>query len=73
MTLMIAPETEAKLREKATREGRDVHALADTLLARLLADEERAQDVEAAPFQAGLDAVAAGREKPREPYLAEKS
>lgn len=72
MTLMITPETEAKLREKAAREGRDVHALADTLLARLLADEDRAADAESAAIQAGLDAVAAGREKPLEHYLAEQ-
>lgn len=36
MTITLAPQTEAKLKEMATREGRDENALADALLADVL-------------------------------------
>ncbi len=36
MTITLAPQTEAKLKEMATREGREENALADALLADVL-------------------------------------
>ncbi len=36
MTITLAPQTEAKLKEIATREGREENALADALLAEVL-------------------------------------
>jgi len=36
MTITLAPQTEAKLKEMATREGRDENTLADALLAEVL-------------------------------------
>ncbi len=36
MTITLAPQTEAKLKEMASREGRDENALADALLTDVL-------------------------------------
>lgn len=41
MTITLAPQTEAKLKELATREGRDENALADALLAEVLEEANR--------------------------------
>jgi len=58
MTLTITPKTEAMLLAKAEREGEDINALADGLLADLLA---RDQAEEIAAIRAGLEASDAGR------------
>jgi len=41
MTFTLAPQTEAKLKEMASREGRDVNALADDLLAAVVEAADR--------------------------------
>ena len=41
MTITIAPQTEAKLKEMASREGREVNALADDLLAAVVEAADR--------------------------------
>ena len=41
MTITIAPQTEAKLKEMASREGRDVNTMADALLATVLEATDR--------------------------------
>ena len=41
MTITLAPQTEAKLKEMATREGREVNALADALLADVVEAADR--------------------------------
>jgi hypothetical protein len=41
MTITLAPQTEAKLKEMATREGRDENTLADALLAEVLEEANR--------------------------------
>lgn len=71
MTLTLEPETEAKLREMAHREGQDAQVLANAWLAESLARHERefAENVRA--IQEGLDAVDQGRVRPYEEYLEE--
>jgi predicted transcriptional regulator len=71
MTIVLKPATEARLKEKAQREGRDPNTLADALLADVL-EQEAYTLAEAAAIQEGLDAIAAGRVKPLEQYLAEQ-
>lgn len=39
MTITLSPETEARLRRKAERTGRDVNALAESLISEAVADE----------------------------------
>lgn len=41
MTITLAPQTEAKLKEMASREGREVNALADDLLAAVVEAADR--------------------------------
>lgn len=71
MTLVIAPETEARLREKARRDGQDVNAVADALLAAALEwdAQERAEAAEG--IRRGLEASAAGKVTPLEQVIAE--
>lgn len=53
MTLTLKPETEALLRAKAEREGKDVNQIADVLLAHVL--QEEPQSSAEAPPMAGDD------------------
>jgi len=71
MTIILEPETEAKLRETAQREGQDADALANALLAEVLERKAREFAEEVAAIQEGLDAVREGRERPFEEFLAE--
>ena len=41
MTITLAPQTEAKLKEMANREGREVNALADDFLATVVEAADR--------------------------------
>ncbi|MBV9849477.1 MAG: hypothetical protein JO250_07300 [Armatimonadetes bacterium] len=43
MSIVLTPETEAKLRDRARREGRDPHELADAVLADALDQEARSR------------------------------
>lgn len=44
MTIILAPGTEARLRERAARENRDADALASALLEDCLQDDEAAKE-----------------------------
>lgn len=64
MTITISPELEARLKERASQEGKDPDSMAETLLSKMLDWEqwERAEAI--AGIQRGLDASAAGRVRP---------
>lgn len=75
MTIFITPETEARLHEKARRDGQDANDLADALLADTLADApnplaELAGDMKDDPlFDEWCDSMRAYRQR-REAELA---
>ncbi len=71
MTLTIHPETEAKLVEKARRDGTNVNDLADALLSAALdgEDEERADTISG--IQRGLESAASGRVRSAEEVFAD--
>lgn len=69
MAIILTPETEMRLRERAAREGQNADALAEALLADALAgDPDTLTDKEAVEIRAGirrgLEAAADGRVKP---------
>lgn len=72
ITINLAPEVEAQLRDAAAQEGQDAEAVAATLLAETLAwkAQERAEAI--AGIQRGLDAAAAGRVRPLGEFIAEE-
>ncbi len=72
MTITLKPTTEAMLREKARLNGQDLDTLVDALIVEALTTEAREQRETAAAIQTAMEAVAAGREKPIEQYLAEQ-
>lgn len=72
ITINLAPDTEAQLRETAAREGRDAEAIAASLLAETLAWKSRERAETVAALQESFDAIAAGREKPLEQYIAQQ-
>jgi len=71
LTITITPETEAKLREMAAREGQDMNTIADVLLASAIEWEaaERAEAIEG--ITRGLEASAAGRVRPAAEVFAD--
>ena len=71
MTISILPETEARLREKAAREGQDVDTVAEALLAAALDGEarERAEAIDG--IRRGLADSDAGRVRPAAEVFAE--
>jgi hypothetical protein len=71
MTIVLEPETEARLRETAQRGGWDVNALANALLAEALEQKDSEFVETVAALQVGLEAVKEGRERPFEEFLAE--
>jgi hypothetical protein len=72
MTITLTPETEARLREKAARDGQDINAVADALIASALEWEaqDRAEAIEG--IRRGDQAAAEGRERPLAAFLAEQ-
>jgi predicted transcriptional regulator len=72
ITVTLSPEAEAKLLEKATRQGKDVATVAAELLASVL--EWEAQDYEEAVegIQRGLDDFEAGRFRSFEEFAEEQ-
>jgi predicted transcriptional regulator len=72
ITVTLSPETEAKLLEKAARQGKDVATVAAELLASVL--EWEAQDYEDAVegVQRGLDDFEAGRFRSFEEFAEEQ-
>ncbi len=71
MTITVDPTTEAKLRETAEREGRDLDIVANALLVEGLKQQERML-TESANTEDGFDARHGVREKPLENYIAEQ-
>jgi predicted transcriptional regulator len=71
ITLDLAPEIEAALREKAHREGRDAASVAGALVAEALTWEvqDRAEAIEG--IRRGLEASAEGRVTPLSDVIAE--
>jgi predicted transcriptional regulator len=71
MTITISPELEARLRERAAREGVDPDSAAEALIA-LALDWEAQERAEAiAGIQRGLEASAAGRVRPAADVFAD--
>jgi len=71
ITLALAPEVEAYLREKAAQEGQNTETVAQGLLARVVAWEaqDRAEAVEG--LRRGLEAGAVGRVRPAADVFAD--
>jgi len=68
VTIIIEARIEALLRERASREGRDVDAVANDLLTLVLEAEEDS----VAAIEEGFAAAHAGRERPLSAVIAEK-
>jgi predicted transcriptional regulator len=67
----LSPELEARLREKAVRQGQDIDTVASELLASIL--EEEAQDAAAVKgIQQGLDDFSAGNFRSFDEYADEQ-
>ena len=71
MTITLAPDNEAKLRETAQREGQDANALANAMLAEVLAQRTREFEEDIAAVQEAWVAVQEGRERPFAEFMAE--
>src|SRR5260370_33300137 len=72
MTITLTPGTEARLREKAEREGREIDAVAEALIAAALEREAQdgAEGIEG--LRRGDEAAAEGRERPLAAFFAEQ-
>ncbi len=71
MTITLAPQTEAKLKEMATREGRDENTLADALLAEVLEAANRDHSETLEGIERGRQAYAEGRSRPFSGYVSD--
>ena len=71
MTITLSEETEARLRERAARDGQDVNVLADALLAAALEWEAQDRAEAIAGIQRGLEDGAAGRVRPAADVFAD--
>lgn len=71
MTISLSPETEARLRERAERDGRDVDAVADALLSFALEWEVQDRAEAIAGIQRGIEASEAGRVRPAADVFAQ--
>jgi hypothetical protein len=72
MTVTITPETEARLREKAARDGQDVNAVAEALLAAALEWEAQEREEVLQGIRQGEQAASEGRERPLQAFLDEQ-
>ena len=72
MTITLTPDVEARLREKAEREGSNINAIAEALITSALDWEaqERAETI--AGVQRGEQAAKEGRERPLAEFVAEQ-
>ena len=71
MTITVTPEVEARLREIAERDGRDVDAVAESLLWDVLEWEAQGREAEIKAIQRGLAACEEGRTRPFSEFAAE--
>ena len=72
MTITLKPQTEARLREKAQREGGDINAIAEALIAAALEWEAQERAEAIAGVQRGEQAAREGRERPLAEFIAEQ-
>ena len=72
MTITLTPETEARLREKAAREGQDINAVADALLMAALEWESQDRMEAIKGIRRGDQAAAEGRERPLAAFLVDQ-
>ena len=71
MTITIRPELEKKLRAKASRDGRDLNAVAESLLESALDWEARDREEAIAGIRRGLTSSDAGRVRPAAEVIAD--
>ncbi len=71
MTITLAPQTEARLKEMAMREGRDENILADALLAEVLEAASRDHSETLEGIERGRQAYAEGRSRPFSEYVSD--
>src|SRR4051794_19092705 len=71
MTITISQELEARLNERATQEGRDLDAVAESLLLAALEWEAQERAEAVAGIRRGLEDSAAGRVRPAADVFAE--
>ncbi len=71
MTITLAPQTEAKLKEMATREGRDENMLAEALLSEVLEAANRDHSEMLEGIERGRQAYTEGRSRPFSQYVSE--
>lgn len=72
MSITITPETEARLRQKAVREGQDMNTLADQILAAVLEWEAQDHTEAVEGIQRGLNDFEAGRFRSFQEFAAER-
>ena len=74
MAITLTPETEARLRERAAREGQDPDKLASSLLTRLLEDEADEEKAKQKAFHEALLAsgLVSRITPPRDPSKSER-
>lgn len=71
MTISLSAETEARLRERAQCDGRDIDAVADALLSFALEWETQDRAEAIAGIQRGIEASEAGRVRPAADVFAQ--
>jgi len=72
LTIEVPPEVEARLREKAAREGEPAESIAIQMLADALEWEAQEWKDAVECIRRGFEAVAAGRERTLDEYIAHK-
>lgn len=71
MSITISRELEARLRDRAAREGQDIDTFAEGLLSAALEWEAQERSEAIAGIQRGLEASAGGRVRPASEVFAE--
>ena len=72
MSIMLTPETEARLQKKAQHRGEDINHVADTLLAEALEWEEQDHFEAVEGIRRGLEAFEQGRCRPFHDFVTEQ-
>ena len=70
MTITLTPQTEARLRERAVRDGQDMNAVADMLINTALEWEIQDHEELMAGVERGDQAISEGRERRLTEFLA---
>ena len=72
MTVMLSPETEQRLKQKATLEGGDINRIADELISSALDWETLEMEETIEAVRRSQEAIAQGRERPLAEFIAEQ-